>query len=418
MIFPMPALAQKILEQHAGKEVNPGEIVEARVDFVMLNDITGPLTLEVLKKVGREEPWDPSRVVVVLDHQSPACSVEAAAAHSRLREFAKKGVRLFDVGEGVCHQVFVEKGFARPGFLVVGADSHTCTYGALGCFATGVGSTDAAYALLRGSLWFRVPENFRIVVDGRLPEGVFAKDLILHIIGKLGSEGASYMAVEFQGETISQLGVSDRMVLCNMGVEMGAKVALVAPDAKTLEWFRRRGMEVSLPAGDAQEWEREEEFEVSQLEPQVACPPRVDNVKAVGEVEGVEIDQAFLGSCTNGRLEDLVEAARILKGRRISRDVRMVVSPASREVYLGALEGGVIRTLVEAGATVVAPSCAACMGGHVGILGPGEVCISSSNRNFRGRMGSPAAEVYLASPATVAASAVEGRIADPRRYYG
>jgi 3-isopropylmalate/(R)-2-methylmalate dehydratase large subunit len=415
----MPTLAQKILEQHAGEKAEPGKIVEAKVDFVMLNDITGPLTLEVLKKVGREEPWDPSRVVVILDHQSPASSVEAAAAHSRLREFARRGARLFDVGEGVCHQVFMERGFARPGYLVVGADSHTCTYGALGCFATGVGSTDAACALLRGSLWFRVPENFRIAVEGSLAKGVFAKDLILHIIGRLGSEGASYMAVEFQGETISQLGVSDRMVLCNMGVEMGAKVALAAPDAKTLEWFRQRGIEVSLPAGDPQaEWEKEEEFEVSRLEPQVACPSRVDNVRAVGEVEGVEIDQAFLGSCTNGRLEDLVEAARILKGRRISPGVRMVVSPASREVYLRALEEGVIRTLVEAGATVVAPSCAACMGGHVGILGPGEVCISSSNRNFRGRMGSPAAEVYLASPATVAASAVEGRIVDPRRYYG
>ncbi len=415
----MPTLAQKILEQHAGEKAEPGKIVEAKVDFVMLNDITGPLTLEVLKKVGREEPWDPSRVVVVLDHQSPASSVEAAAVHSRLREFAKRGVRLFDVGEGVCHQVFMEKGFARPGSLVVGADSHTCTYGALGCFATGVGSTDAAYALLRGSLWFRVPENFRIAVEGSLPQGVFAKDLILHLIGELGSEGASYMAVEFQGETISSLGVSDRMVLCNMGVEMGAKVALVAPDAKTLEWFRQMGVEVPLLASDPQaEWEKEEEFEVSELEPQVACPPRVDNVRAVGEVEGVEIDQAFLGSCTNGRLEDLVEAARILKGRRIRSGVRMVVSPASREVYLRALEGGVIRILVEAGATVVAPSCAACMGGHVGILGPGEVCISSSNRNFRGRMGSPTAEIYLASPATVAASAVEGRIADPRRYYG
>jgi len=416
----LPTLAQKILEQHAGRKLEPGEIVEARVDFVMLNDITGPLTLEVLKQVGRDEPWDPSRVVIILDHQSPATSVEAAAAHRRLREFSKKrGVRLFDVGEGICHQVFMERGFARPGSLVVGADSHTCTYGALSCFGTGVGSTDAAYALLEGRLWFRVPENFRILVNGRLPRGTFAKDLILHIIGNIGSEGASYMAVEFQGETISQLGISDRMVLCNMGVEMGAKVSLVAPDIKTQEWFRERGIEISPMASDSDaEWEKEEEFEVSKLEPQVACPPRVDNVRPVSEVEGTEIDQAFLGSCTNGRLEDLVEAARILRGRKIHPRVRMVVSPASREVYLKAVKLGIIRSLVEAGATVVAPSCAACMGGHVGILGPGEVCISSSNRNFKGRMGSPEAQIYLASPATVAASALEGKIVDPRRYYG
>jgi 3-isopropylmalate/(R)-2-methylmalate dehydratase large subunit len=416
----LPTLAQKILEQHAGRKLEPGEIVEARVDFVMLNDITGPLTLEVLKQVGRDEPWDPSRVVIILDHQSPATSVEAAAAHRRLREFSRKrGVRLFDVGEGICHQVFMERGFARPGSLVVGADSHTCTYGALGCFGTGVGSTDAAYALLEGRLWFKVPKNFRILVNGRLPRGTFAKDLILHIIGNIGSEGASYMAVEFQGETISQLGISDRMVLCNMGVEMGAKVSLVAPDIRTREWFRERGIEISPMASDSDaEWEKEEGFEVSKLEPQVACPPRVDNVKPVSEVEGTEIDQAFLGSCTNGRLEDLVEAARILRGRKIHPRVRMVVSPASREVYLKAVKLGIIRSLVEAGATVVAPSCAACMGGHVGILGPGEVCISSSNRNFKGRMGSPEAQIYLASPATVAASAVEGKIVDPRRYYG
>jgi len=416
----LPTLAQKILEQHAGRKLEPGEIVEARVDFVMLNDITGPLTLEVLKQVGRDEPWDPSRVVIILDHQSPATSVEAAAAHRRLREFSRKrGVRLFDVGEGICHQVFMERGFARPGSLVVGADSHTCTYGALGCFGTGVGSTDAAYALLEGRLWFKVPKNFRILVNGRLPRGTFAKDLILHIIGNVGSEGASYMAVEFQGETISQLGISDRMVLCNMGVEMGAKVSLVAPDIRTREWFRERGIEISPMASDSDaEWEKEEGFEVSKLEPQVACPPRVDNVKPVSEVEGTEIDQAFLGSCTNGRLEDLVEAARILRGRKIHPRVRMVVSPASREVYLKAVKLGIIRSLVEAGATVVAPSCAACMGGHVGILGPGEVCISSSNRNFKGRMGSPEAQIYLASPATVAASAVEGKIVDPRRYYG
>jgi 3-isopropylmalate/(R)-2-methylmalate dehydratase large subunit len=416
----LPTLAQKILEEHVGRPVEIGEIVEARVDFVMLNDITGPLTLKVLEEVGTDEPWDPSRVVVVLDHQSPACSVEAAAAHLKLREFSRKwSVKLFEVGEGVCHQVFMERGFAKPGSLVVGADSHTCTYGALGCFGTGIGSTDAAYALLKGRLWFRVPENFRILVHGKLPVGTFAKDLILHIIGKIGSDGATYMAVEFQGETISELGISDRMVLCNMGVEMGAKAALVAPDMKTLEWFRERGMEVPQVSSDPDaEWGREEVFEVSKLEPQVACPPRVDNVKSVGEVEGVEIDQAFLGSCTNGRVEDLLEAARILKGRRVHPGVRMVVSPASREVYLKALELGVIRTLIEAGATVVSPSCAACMGGHVGILGPGEVCISSSNRNFKGRMGSPEAEIYLASPATVAASAVGGKITDPRRYYG
>lgn len=413
----MATLAEKILSRAVGRRVSPGEIVEPLIDFAMMNDITGALTLNILKKLKMERPWNPQKVALILDHQSPACSVEAATAHAELRDFASRtGIRFFEVGEGVCHQVFVEKGFAQPGMLIVGADSHTCTYGALGVFATGVGSTDMAHVLATGRLWLRVPENFRIEVSGRLPSGVFAKDLILHLIGKVGSDGANYMAVEFQGETVSNLGISERMVLCNMGVEMGAKTALVAPDEKTKEWFGGKGIKVGEIRSDPDaSWQREERIEVSCLEPQVACPHRVDRVRPVVEVEGREIHQAFLGSCTNGRVEDLMEACRILKGRKVK--ARMIVSPASREVYLKALEMGLVRILLEAGATVVAPSCAACMGGHVGILGPREVCISSSNRNFRGRMGSPEAEIYLASPATVAASAVEGKIADPRRYH-
>ncbi len=413
----MASIAHKILASHAGvQQVEPGQIVEARVDRCMINDITGPLTLNVLSELGSDIP-NPDLLVVVLDHQSPAASVAAASEHTRLRRLRERGVEVHEVGEGVCHQVFIERGHAYPGALIVGADSHTCTYGALGAFATGIGSTEMAYVLVRGSLWFRVPENFKIVVEGHLPEGVLAKDLILHIIGEVGADGANYYAVEFHGETIRQLEVSDRMTLCNMGVEMGAKSAIVPPDEKTLRWLEGRGVPARPVTSDPEtEWEKEAHFDVSKLEPQVACPHRVDNVRPVVEVEGVEIDQAFLGSCTNGRLEDLQQAARVLKGKRVKEGVRLVVSPASREVYMEALRTGVLRTIVEAGGVVVPPGCAACMGGHVGILAPGEVCISSSNRNFKGRMGSPKAEIYLASPLTVAASAVNGKITDPREY--
>ena len=412
-------MAEKILARAAGrKQVSPGEIVEAKIDVAMVHDITGPMVIEGLREIGAKKVWDPKRIVVVFDHQVPADSIDAARNHIMMREFVtEQGItNFYDVFEGICHQVLPEKGFALPGRLIVGADSHTTTYGAFGCFATGIGSTDMVAVFATGKLWFRVPESMRVVIEGELPKRVAAKDLILRIIGDLGSDGANYRAVEFVGSGMRNIDVAGRMTMCNMAVEMGAKTAIVPPDGKTRRYLadRARGGIKPMRSDRDATYLETHTYDVSRLEPQVACPHSVDNVRPVADVEGVGVDQAFLGTCTNGRLEDLVEAARILKGKRIDRRVRMLVVPASREVYLEALKRGILKIFVEAGALVEAPCCAACMGAHVGVLGPGEVCISSSNRNFRGRQGSPKAKIYLASPATVAASALKGAITDPR----
>jgi 3-isopropylmalate/(R)-2-methylmalate dehydratase large subunit len=412
-------IAEKILARASGRQrVSPGEIVEARIDVAMINDITGPITVEALEQIGVEEVWDPSRVVIVLDHQAPSTSIEASREHSKLRRFAAQNKirNFFDVGEGICHQVLPERGFALPGELVVGADSHTCTYGAFGCFATGIGSTDMAAVFATGKLWFRVPESMLVKVEGRLGRRVTPKDAILKMVGDIGADGATYRSIEFSGSGMSRIGIGGRMTMCNMGVEMGAKTAIVPADEVTEAYLggRARWKYRAVNSDQGASYVEEREYDLSRLEPQVALPHNVDRVRPVREVAGVKVDQAFLGSCTNGRLEDLIEAAKILKGRRIAPGVRMLVVPASREIYLEALKKGVLQKFVEAGAVVGSPSCAACMGGHIGILGPGEVCISSSNRNFRGRMGSPEAEVYLGSPATVAASALKGEITDPR----
>lgn len=412
-------MAEKILARASKRErVAPGEIVEAEVDVAMVHDITGPMVVEGLREIGVEKVWDPRKIVVVFDHQVPADSIDAAKNHILLREFTREQEieNFYDVFEGICHQVLPEKGFALPGRLIVGADSHTCTYGAFGCFATGIGSTDMVSVFATGKLWLRVPESVRIEIEGKLPRRVVAKDLILHIIGDLGADGASYRSVEFVGGGMRAISIGGRMTMCNMAVEMGAKTAMVPPDAKTKRFLAGRATapyKIVRSDPDAA-YVDERTYDASELEPQVACPHSVDDVRPVSEVEGVEIDQAFLGSCTNGRLEDLLQAARILKRKRIPKSVRMIVAPASREVYLQALDRGILKIFVEAGALVEPPCCAACMGGHTGILGPGEVCISSSNRNFKGRMGSPDARIYLASPTTVAASAVKGAIADPR----
>jgi len=412
-------IAEKILARAAGhKSVSPGEIVEADIDVAMVNDITGPITVEALEEIGIKKVWDPSKVVIILDHQAPPTLIEAAQEHALLRKFAAKNKvqNLFDVNEGVCHEVLPEQGFALPGELIVGADSHTCTYGAFGCFATGIGSTDMAAVFATGKLWFRVPESISVKINGSLKRRVAPKDVILRVIGDIGADGATYRAAEFFGTGIGKISIGGRMTMCNMGVEMGAKAAIVPADNLTKQYLARRAKwsykEVYSDKGAT--YVDECEYDLPSLEPQVAVPHNVDNVRHVREVAGIKVDQAFLGSCTNGRMEDLVEAANILKGKKVARRVRMLVAPASREVYMEALAGGVLQKLVDAGAMISAPSCAACMGGHVGILAPGEVCISSSNRNFKGRMGSPEAKVYLASPATVAASALKGEITDPR----
>lgn len=409
-------ITEKILAKASKrKEVSPKEIVEVNVDAVMVNDLTGPLAVDSFRKIGIEKVWDPEKIAIVLDHLAPASSEKAAELHKMLREFAEEqGIHgLYDVGEGVCHQVMVEKGYVKPGALIVGADSHTCTYGAFGAFSTGIGSTEAAAVFATGKIWLRVPEAFRINVKGFLQSYVTPKDLILHIIGQIGADGAIYKSIEFTGPTIRSMSADGRMTLCNMVVEMGAKNGIIEPDETAIKYLKLESAELMKSDPDAH-YERVLEMDVSGLEPQVACPHSVDNVKPVSDVSCVEIDQGFIGSCTNGRIEDLRLAARVLMGKKVKKGVRLLVVPASKEVYLQALREGLIEILMKAGAVVCNPTCGPCLGGHLGLLAADEVCISSSNRNFIGRMGSVKAKIYLASPATVAASAVTGKITDPR----
>jgi len=413
-------VTEKILTKASGKkEVSPGEIVEAKVDVAMVNDITGPLTIESFQKIGVKKVWDSKRIVIVLDHQVPAESVRSAELHEMMRNFAKeqKIENFYDVGQGgVCHQVMPEKGYVRPGNLIVGADSHTCTYGALGAFATGIGSTEMAAVFTTGSLWFKVPSVIKINVSGSFQKSVTPKDLILHIIGQMKADGAIYKGVEFAGSVPRNTSVDGRLTMCNMVVEMGAKNGIIEPDETTLNYVKSRTNEPFNPLRSDSDATYEDilNLDITDLEPQVSCSPSVDNVEPISELEEVPIDQAFLGSCTNGRLEDLRVAAEVMNGRRIKEDVRMIVIPASQEVYSQALREGFLEIFAKAGAYVSSPTCGPCFGGHMGLLAPGEICISTSNRNFIGRMGSPKAHVYLASPITVAASALTGKITDPR----
>lgn len=412
-------MAEKILAKAAGiEEIDAGKIVMANVDLAMTHDLTGPLSVAAFKKIGENEVWDPEKIVVIFDHQVPADSLEAAQNHLIMRKFVKEqGIKNFyDVGEGVCHQVLPEKGHVVPGEVVVGTDSHTCTHGALGVFATGIGSTDMAMVFATGKLWFKVPETLKFEINGKLATNVCSKDVILNIIGQVSVDGASYQACEFGGETVSDMSVSDRMVLCNMAIEMGGKTGLVEPDEKVIKYVESRSnknYQVFTSDEDAESLTTLH-VDVTDLEPQIACPHNVDNVKPVSDVEGTPLDQIFLGSCTNGRLDDMRVAAEILKGKEVSPRVRMLVIPASREVYRNALEEGLMNIFVDAGALVCNPCCGPCLGGHVGLLGPGEVSLSTSNRNFQGRQGSPEAEVYLSSAAVAAASAIKGKITDPR----
>lgn len=412
-------IAEKILAEKSGKsEVTSGEVVRAELDMAMVNDLTAPLTVDALEEIGLDKVWDPEKIVIVFDHQAPPTTVSAAKDQYDLREFAsQQGINNFyGSSEGVCHQLMMEKAHVLPGQLVVGADSHTCTYGALGVLSTGIGSTDMAAVFSEGELWFRVPKTMKIIVEDDLKDWVMAKDLILEIAGDVGAAGATYMSMEFMGSGMDEISVSGRMSMCNMGVEMGAKSAIVPPDEKTEDYFdgrTDRDYSPVLPDDDA-EYARELTYNAGEVEPMLACPHSVDNVHPVDEYNDVEIHQAFLGSCTNGRFEDLSIAANIVDGKQVESGVRFLVAPASRDIYKQALSEGVIEKLVDAGATIEPPGCATCWGGHLGVLAPSEVCVSSSNRNFRGRMGSPEAEIYLASPGTVAASAITGKITNPR----
>jgi 3-isopropylmalate/(R)-2-methylmalate dehydratase large subunit len=414
-------ITEKILAKASGKDVvHPGEIVDAKVDMIMVHDLTGPLAVEAFKKIGVQKVWDNQKAVVILDHQVPAESVKAAELHKTMRQFAKdQKLRLYDIGRGgICHQVMPEKGHVVPGTVIVGADSHTCTYGAFGAFATGIGSTEAAAVFATGKIWLKVPEAIKINVTGQFPNFVTPKDLILSIIGRMSVGGAIYESAEFTGPTIKAMSIAGRMTLCNMAVEMGAKNGIIEPDETTRKFLEGRVKTLpdfeSLKSDKDAHYARTVEFDVSKMEPQIACPSSVDNVKPVSKVGNVPIEQAFIGSCTNGRIEDLRLAAQILKSKKVKDGVRALVIPASQEVYKQALNEGLIEIFNDAGAIVCGSACGPCLGGHIGLLAAGETCVSTSNRNFIGRMGSTQASVYLASPATVAASAVTGKITDPR----
>ena len=411
----MATISQKILSRASGYDgmAEPGEIVEAEIDYAMSHDGTSVLAIRSFREMGSEKVWDPDRVVVPYDHIVPANNETAADLQREVRNWAREQniSHFFDCGTGVCHQVFPEQGFALPGTLLVGADSHSCTYGAFGAFGTGVGATDMAEIYSAGRLWFRVPETIGIKVEGRLAPFVSAKDIALQVIGDLGADGATYKAVEYIGPAIEGMSISGRMTLCNLGVEMGAKAAIVPPDEKTDEWLRGLARQPYTQVfSDPDSYQQQYDYDIAELEPQVAAPFRVDNVRPVSELAGLKIDQAFIGTCTNGRLEALEAAAGILKGNNVR--ARTLVVPASREVLLDALKRGIIQTLVEAGAMICPPGCGPCLGAHMGVLAEGEVCVSTSNRNFPGRMGKGGL-VYLASPATVAASALQGRLAVP-----
>jgi homoaconitate hydratase family protein len=411
---------EKILAGAAGKkEVKTGEIVNCRVDLAGINDLYLQ-TLRSFREMGGKRVREPQKVVMFLDHFAPASTITQADNQKQFREFCwEQGIDLLmDIDQGVCHQVLADKALVHPGMLLVVTDSHTTTHGAFGAFGTGVGATDLAIILMTGQLWFRVPEVIRIHLEGRMNPGVYAKDVILKIIGNLGADYGVYRAVEFTGPLLEDLGMSERMTLCNMTTEMGAKTAYIQPDRVTFEFLRGRVKleEPPLTTDPGYRYAAEHTFDVSDLGPQVAAPHSVDNVSDIAAYLGRPINQAYLGTCTGGRVEDLAVAARILKGRHVHPRTRFVVVPASKAVFLEAMAKGYIQVLVEAGATFVTPSCAACLGTHQGILAPGEACITASSRNFPGRMGHAGAEIFVASPASVAAAALEGKIADPSRY--
>ncbi|MCC7550531.1 MAG: 3-isopropylmalate dehydratase large subunit [Methanobacterium sp.] len=410
-------ITENILANASGaKEVSPGEIIEAQVDLAMSHDGTSPPTINTFNKIA-EEVWDPDKIVMVFDHNLPANNIGSAEFQRITKDFAKKqGIKnIYTHGEGICHQVLPEEGFIKPGTVVVGADSHTCTYGAFGAFATGMGATDIAMVFATGKTWFMVPGALEIRVDGNLREYVNAKDLILHIIGNIGSYGATYKSLEFCGNTVHEMDVSGRMTMCNMAVESGAKNGIMEPNSATLKYLKERNVQdfKIFTSDEDSTYEKSYHFQVDDLEPQVACPHNVDNVHPVSSVSGESIDQAFIGSCTNGRLEDLRQAAQVLEKAKVHQDIRLIVSPASRRIYQDALAEGIIKTFLEAGAIIINPGCGPCLGAHMGVLTAGEVCLSTTNRNFVGRMGDPLSEVYLANPAVVAYSAIHGEIRDP-----
>lgn len=412
-------IAEKIISKHALQEVKAGELCIAKVDVAAVQDGTGPLMVQEFKKLGKKTLANPERSILFIDHASPSPRKELSNSHMILRDFAKEtGAVLSETGCGVCHQRLVES-YVNPGDILVGADSHTCTSGALGAFSTGMGSTDIAVAMALGKTWMKVPQTFKIVVEGEFPKGVYAKDLILHLIGLIGADGATYKALEFHGSTIENMTMADRFTLANMAVEAGAKAGLFVTDEKTKAYLKEKGREDKFveikPDSDAV-YERIIEIDASKLEPTVSCPHTVDNTKPAKDLNHVKVNQVFIGTCTNGRIEDLRIAAEILKEKQINPDVRLIVVPASKTVYKQAVEEGIITALIDAGAQILGPGCGPCVGVHAGILGDDEVCLATQNRNFQGRMGNTKGFIYLCSPAVAAHSAITGYITDSRIY--
>ncbi len=417
-------ITEKILAKHCNKNiVRPGEIINADLDIVMCHDVTTPPAIKMLDERGINKVFDKDKIVVTPDHFVPNKDIKSAELAKRLRDWVNKNKieNYYEVGRhGVCHAILPEQGHVLPGTTIICGDSHTCTHGALGAFSTGVGSTDLAAAIATGKLWFKVPETIKFVINGKLPKGVYSKDIILNIISDIGVGGALYKSMEFSGSTIDDLSVEARMTITNMAIEAGGKTGVINPDQKTIDYVKKRTnkkFEVVKSDKDANYLEIKK-YDVTNLEPIVSFPNLPSNGKTAKEAEkmNIKIDQAYLGSCTNGRIEDLRIAAEIVKGKKIAKGTRMIVVPATTEIWKQANKEGLLDIFMDFGATVSAPTCGACLGGYMGILAKGERCISSTNRNFVGRMGHPESEVYLASPATVAASAIEGKIVDPRRY--
>jgi 3-isopropylmalate/(R)-2-methylmalate dehydratase large subunit len=413
----MGTIAENIISNHVGKEVRANDIVVCPVDFMMSQDGTTPLTIRAFKEMNGKKVARPDRYVMVIDHNAPSPMESVSNLHKEMRTFSKEqGSMLFDVGEGVCHVLVPEQGYALPGSVIIGADSHTTTYGALNAFATGVGSTDMAAALISGRTWFKVPQTIKLEYTGKLPKGSYSKDLALRMCGRLTANGATYKALEIGGDAVSSLSVEARMTISNMAVETGAKVGLMAADKKVIDYvsgrakYNFKGVEADAEA----KYDHVLKEDVSSLGPQIACPPDVDNVVPIEKVLGLHLDQVFIGTCTNGRIEDLKIVANIIGEHKVAKGLRLIVSPASREVMEAAMDCGVIQKLVKAGAAVTPPSCGPCVGTCNGIPSDDEVVLSTANRNFKGRMGNTKALVYLSSPATAAYSAVKGCISDPR----
>jgi 3-isopropylmalate/(R)-2-methylmalate dehydratase large subunit len=413
-------IAEKILSNKSQQDVKANDIVIANLDFVMGQDGTSPLAIRAFEEMEAKRVFDPNRVAMVIDHSAPSPLAGVSALHKQMREFAEKQkIHLFDIGDGVCHQLLPEKGHVVPGDLVIGADSHTCTYGAINVFSTGVGSTDLAAGMISGKLWFKVPETIKVSLYGDLPTGVYAKDVILFVAGDMTADGATYQALEFAGTIIEALSVEARFTISNMAVELGAKCGLMEADQKTIQWVHEHSTRsfVTIKADADASYSERREYDLSNLEPQLSLPHTVDNVVPISRALGTKLAQGVIGTCTNGRMEDLRIAAGILKGRKIAKGCRLIVAPSSRRTYIEAMREGLIEIFVEAGAAIVTPGCGPCVGTHNGVPSDGENVISTANRNFKGRMGNNKASIFLASPATVAASMLRGEITDPRESF-